>query len=392
MQSNELYVDVATNSLSKKEEELCGDKVEIFKSEDRIIIVLADGLGSGVKANILATLTSKIAITMLKKGADIKEVIDTLIHTLPVCKVRNIAYSTFTILQIDKNLNCKILESENPPFFFLRNGGIVETQKQIIDVYDKKVMISNIHLQKDDIIYLCSDGVIHAGVGDLLSFGWQWAHIAEYLQSDTKNNAIKLSQRLIDACNQLYRGRPGDDTTVVTVKIRKPLQILLFTGPPINCKLDKPFVNMFTNSEGKKVVCGGTAAQIISRELDRPIYSNLDYKDRTIPPAGSIEGIDLVTEGVITLNRCVELLRQWKEDSNSVDLKNDDAATKLFLMLEESTHIKIWLGKAINMAHQEVNFPKELSLKINVVNKLINALSDLGKEAKIEYISEVNYA
>jgi serine/threonine protein phosphatase PrpC len=378
--------------LNKREEELCGDKVEIFKSKDKIIIVLADGLGSGVKANILATLTSKIAITMLKKGADIKEVIDTLIHTLPVCKVRNIAYSTFSIMQIDKDLNCKILESDNPPFFFLRDNKIIETKKEILDVYDKKVMISNIKLEKDDVIYLCSDGGVHAGVGDLLSFGWQWSHIAKYLEENTKDNATKLSQRLVNACNQLYRESPGDDTTVVTIKIRKPLQILLFTGPPIDKKLDEPFVELFVKSNGKKVVCGGTAAQIISRELDKPIYSSLDYKDKTIPPAGSIDGIDLVTEGVITLNRCVELIKQYKIDPNSVDLKNDDASTMLFKMLEESTHVKIWLGKAINMAHQEANFPKELSLKINIVNNLLKALCDLGKEAEIKYISEVDYA
>lgn len=392
MAENELYIDIAYKSLNKKKEELCGDKVEVFKSKERTIIVLADGLGSGVKANILATLTSKIAITMLKKGACIEEVIDTIIHTLPVCKVRKMAYSTFSILEINQNLQCQIFESENPPFFFLRNNVVMTPEKVVKEYHGKKIQISEFQLEEEDIIYLVSDGVIHAGVGKTLNYGWEWPNVADYLEGTRASNAHDLSQSLIDACNDLYQEAPGDDTTVVTLKLRKPLEVLLFTGPPLQKSLDNPFVKNFVAKNGKKIVCGGTAANIVAKVLEKPIKTSLNYVDKTLPPIATIDGIDLVTEGVLTLKRLIEIIECWQQAPHSVDLTKEDGATKLFhLMVEESTHINIWLGKAMNEAHQRPDFPLELSMKVNVVKELIDVLRDIGKEVSLKYISEVAY-
>ncbi len=386
-----MFVDVGYNSLNKKGEELCGDNVEVFQSDERTIIVLADGLGSGVKANILATLTSKIAITMLKKGADIEEVIDTIAHTLPVCKVRNIAYSTFSIIEIDRHLKCKIFESENPPFFFLRKGRLLTPEKQSMTIMDKTIVLTELQLQEEDIIYICSDGVIHAGVGQTLNFGWQWEHVASYVSKEHNKNAELLSRRLLGACNELYAGLPGDDTTIVTVKICKPAQVLLFTGPPVDKSRDRQIVQQFMRQPGKKIVCGGTAANIVSRELDEPIETCLDYLDPTIPPIGKIKGMDLVTEGVVTIQRTIELLEQFAARKIRLsDLGKDGASLLCKLFIEEATHIDLWVGKAINGAHQNPDFPKELSLKINLVQDLVCVLKSIGKKAKICYISEVN--
>ncbi len=392
MSMTPMFVEVGHNSLNKKDEELCGDKVEVFQSDERTIIVLADGLGSGVKANILATLTSKIAITMLIKGADIEEVIDTIAHTLPVCKVREIAYSTFSIIEIDRQLKCKIFESENPPFFFLRKGKLLIPEKREVKIMDKTIVLTELQLQEEDIIYLCSDGVIHAGVGQTLNFGWQWEHVASYITKNQKMNAELLSRRLLNACNDLYEGLPGDDTTIVTVKIRKPVQLLLFTGPPVDQKRDAQIVRQFMKSTGKKVVCGGTAANIVSRELGEHIHTCMDYLDPTIPPIAHIKGLDLVTEGVLTIQRTIELLEQFAERKIRLsDLGKDGASLLCKIFIEEATHVDLWLGKAINGAHQNPDFPKELSLKINLVQELVCALEKIGKKAKIRYISEVKH-
>lgn len=393
LNTKEMYIDIAYNSLKKYGEELCGDKVEIFKSKERIIVVLADGLGSGVKANILATLTSKIAITMLKHGESLEEVISTILATLPVCKIREIAYSTISIIEIDSDLNCRIVESENPAFIFLRDSKVLKLKKDIITICEKQIEISNVKLEQNDLIYIFSDGVIHAGIGRLLNLGWTHKEVEKYLIKNSKaSNAARLSADLTQVCNDLYGEKPGDDTTVIALKVREAVNLLVFTGPPLKKQLDKPFIKMFMKQKGKKIICGGTVANITARVLDKDIKTSIEYLDKDIPPEGKLDGIDLVTEGVITLSRVVELLNKFEKDPMSVDLKRKDAATKVFkILIEDCTNIDIWVGKAINEAHQYHDFPTELSFKINIVNDLVKGLKAIGKTAKIKYISEVDY-
>jgi len=383
------YIDIANHSLNKFGEELCGDKVEIFKSKDRTIVVLADGLGSGVKANILATLTTKIMITMLENGADIKEIIETIISTLPVCHVRRIAYSTFSIIEIDDSLNCRVIEFDNPPVFICRGHRIFEPKKETLVIGGKNVKISEFPLQLGDEITICSDGVIHAGVGYILNHGWEWHHVAEFLTKQKVHSAEKLNRRLIETCGKLYGDRPGDDTTAVTVKIRRPEKVQVFTGPPEDPALDRAFVQSFMKSRGKKVVCGGTAANIMARELRCEIETDLDYIDPKVPPIARMKGLDLVTEGVLTLKMALNQLREIENSCLEPVFNKEDGVSKLLkIFFEESTHIHFWVGRAINPAHQNPDFPNELSIKINIVKDIVKQLHSMGKIVTLEYMVE----
>lgn len=389
---NRPHIEISYNYLNKKNENLCGDKVQVFKSDDRSIIVLADGLGSGVKANILATLTSKIAITMLKRNAGIEEVVDTVIHTLPVCSVRKIAYSTFTIVEIDRDMNCRIFEYDNPDFFLIRGNRLGNPSKREILIGDKKVSVSEFRLRIGDELYICSDGVVHAGAGRYLAFGWKWEDVASYILRRKAGTAFESCSNLLESCYDLYDGKPDDDTTVAVVKVRQPVELNLFAGPPVNREFDKPFIELFRGLGGKKIISGGTAAKIFSRVTGNELVTNLNYIDRKVPLTASMKEVDLVTEGIVTMNRCVELIERFEKGFSNVDLKKKDGATRMLRMfLEDCTHIRIWFGKAVNPAHQRHGFPSELSLKINVVNRLVDALGRIGKEVRIEYISEINY-
>ena len=166
-----VFFDVAYNSINKYLEELCGDHVEIRRCKDNVIVVLADGLGSGVKANILATLTSNIAATMLKNGADIKDVVDTITMTLPECKKRGLAYSTFTIIQVFKSGEAYVAEFDNPKLILLNGHDKSGFARKKLTYGGKTIFESRFNIEVGDALVTFSDGVVHAGIGEVLNLG-----------------------------------------------------------------------------------------------------------------------------------------------------------------------------------------------------------------------------
>ena len=387
------FIDVAFDSLNKFGEELCGDNVEIIQTEKEVIVVLADGLGSGVKANILATLTSKIAGTMLKEGASLDETVDTIVHTLPVCNIRKLAYSTFTIVKIDYEGQVHIIEYDNPPFFIHPHGTKIEIKKQSTPIQDKVIKESHFKIQDGDLLTIVSDGVIHAGVGALLNLGWQWDNVNDYLASIAPKEKCSshIARGLIETCKNLYMERPGDDTTVVAIKVREAEVVDLFTGPPEDPEDDSWVIRKFMKGKGKKVICGGTAAKIASRELERELEVDITYLDKELPPIAYLEGIDLVTEGVLTLSKTIEKIQKYVEgdffEACPSFLEGKDGASLLArLLIEDCTHLHLWVGKAVNPAHQNPDFPIDLSIKLKVVKELVNWMEKIGKKVIITYI------
>ena len=393
MNKMDLFIDVAYDSLIKKNEELCGDRVDIIRLEDSTIIVMADGLGSGVKANILASLTAKIASTMLKEGADIYETVDTIVNTLPVCKVRNIAYCTFTLMKIYNDGRVYIAEYDNPPYFLIRNNKGIEMDKKESIINEKIVVESEFTLQEGDVLTVVSDGCIHAGIGNILNLGWSWENVQNYLIRNTqcRRSAKNITKDLIQVCWDLYGGKPGDDTTAVCVKARKPEVIDLFTGPPKDERNDNYAIREFMKGPGKKIICGGTTSNIASRELGRVLKVNLDFFDKDVPPTATMDGIDLITEGVLTLSKAIEKLSNYEasfaSQEHSRDLEGQDGASRLVKMLiEDCTHFNLWVGKAVNPAHQNPDFPIDLSVKLNLVDQLVEYMKKFGKCVNINYL------
>lgn len=387
-----LFVEVASHSLNKYGEELCGDMVEVVRLSDCTIIVLADGLGSGVKANILSTLTSKIAATMLKEGANLYDTVDTIVNTLPICKVRNIAYSTFTLIKIYNNGDAYIAEYDSPPIFIIRNNKYLDFPKKEIIIDFKRVLESNIKLKPGDLLTVVSDGVIHAGLGEILNLGWQWENVKDYLERRSYQNMSTqfIAKDLLEVCFDLYAGKPGDDTTVVSVGIKKPVYVDLFTGPPKDKSKDKYVIEQLMKGNGKKVICGGTAANIVQRELNRELKVNLDLINTDLPPTATMEGIDLITEGVLTLSCALDMIKSYSDpfyklEENKLILKKD-AASLLVKVLMECTHLNIWVGSAMNPAHQNPNLPIDLSIKLKLVEELSEYMKNLGKIVTVNSI------
>jgi len=385
-------IDVSWRSLNKHGEELCGDKVEVLKSDNADVVILADGMGSGVKANILATLTSKILRTMFKEGASIELAVETIAKTLPICKVRGVAYATFSILQITHDGKGYLVEFDNPSCVFIRDGEIVDYPYKERVIEDKTIREYRFDVEVGDSFVLMSDGVIWAGTSEIMNYGWTWKDMSEYTLRCTQEtrSASRLAAILSDACNELYGERPGDDTTLAVTRVVEQKVVNIFTGPPQKKEDDERAIREFMNSEGKKVVCGGTSANIAARVLKKKIVTNVNYNDLSMPPMASIEGLDLVTEGVITLGKMLKLLRKYEQDDFDVDffdeLDAENGASKIAkLIIEECTDIHLFVGTAMNVAHQNSNLPFELSIRMNLVKQIQDVAKKLGKTVKVKY-------
>ena len=390
-----ITVDVAYKSLNKFTEVLCGDKVELLKTEDSNIMILADGMGSGVKANILATLTSKILGTMFLNGATLEECVETIVETLPICKVRQVAYSTFSILQVFHSGAAYLVEFDNPSCIFIRNGKLVPIPQNIREVQGKKINEYRFQVQRGDALILMSDGTVHAGVGQLLNFGWLWEDIAKYAvkQYALTISAMRLAAAICQACDELYQYRPGDDTTVACMRIINAKPVHLMTGPAQDPSMDEEMVRSFMSGDDstKRIVCGGTSATIVSRVLKKRLDVSMDYVDPDIPPIAYMDGIELVTEGVLTLNRVVQLLRRYvKNETVSEDFfleldKPNGASMVAKMLIEDCTELHLYVGKAINSAYQNPGLPFDLGIRQNLVEQLKTVVEEMGKQVTVTY-------
>lgn len=388
---NNLCADIGYRSLLKHGEQLCGDHIEIVEQGDNSqVIVLADGLGSGVKASILSTLTSKIISTMIAAGIRLEECVETIAATLPVCKVREVAYSTFTIIRLVDNEEAEIIQYDNPMLILLRDGKNFEIPTNTLNIGNKTIYHSKIKLQEDDIFIAMSDGAIHAGVGLTLNFGWQRDDVISYMETfyDVGFTAKTLTTILLDECNRLYGGEPGDDTTVCTIRIRKREPMNLLIGPPADRNDCNKMMSLFFSKEGKHIVCGGSTSTIAAEYLNKPIKPTLNFLDPEVPPTAEIEGVDLVTEGVITINKVLKYAQDYLENNESYtqwSYKKDGASQIARLLFEEATDINFYVGRAINPAHQNPNLPINFNIKMQLVGELADCLKKMGKRIKVSY-------
>lgn len=383
-----LCLESGYTSLNKKNEELCGDRVESTVCGDYTTLVLADGLGSGVKANILSTLTSKILCTMVSNEIDIEDCVETILSSLPVCKVRGVAYSTFSVIHMNTTGKGYLFEFDNPQAILLRDCKSRDFAREEMNVLGKTVYKTALDLKAGDIVVVMSDGVIHAGVGMTLNLGWQRPEVMEFLDSNVKPSmsARAVACLLAGVCNDLYLGEPGDDTTVAAVKVREKLNVSLMIGPPVDKSKDDYYISRFLSGEGKKVVCGGTSSQIVARHLKTTVRASFDFPDRDVPPIGFIDGIDLTTEGVLTMRRLLELSEKYvspKDLTPKTFTKKDGASLLAQMLFEEATDVHFYVGQSINAAHQ--GLPIDITMKLKLVESLAANLKKMGKNVQIDY-------
>ena len=387
---NDLCADIGYKSINHYGEQLCGDHIDIVEPDDKsTVVVLSDGLGSGVKASILSTLTSKIISTMLAEGLPLEECVSTIAATLPVCSVRGVAYSTFTIIHIKNNETAEIIQYDNPQVVVIRDDVNYDYPKTEMNIGGKKIFKTVLNLQENDVFVAMSDGCPHAGIGTAYNFGWKREDIINFIETlvPAGYTAKTLSTMLVDECNRLYDNKPGDDATACIVKIRKRVPMNMLFGPPSNRDDVERMMSLFFSKEGKHIVCGGTTSSIAAKYLNKPLKAKLDFTS-DMPPIAEIEGVDLVTEGVITVNRVLEYANDYLGENKFYEhwsFKKDGASLISRLLFEEATDINFYVGRAINPAHQNPDLPINFNIKMNLVSELTKCLKKMGKRIKVSY-------
>lgn len=390
--TGDLFVEVEACQLNRFGEEICGDSFRTRKipEENRVISVLSDGLGHGVKASILSTMTATMALRFTASDTDIVSLAETVMEALPICRVRKISYATFTIADIRLDGAARIIEMDNPPFLLVRDGTAVPAAFEEIASprwKDRTMRIYNLNVLPEDRLIFISDGITQAGMGsDGLRLGWRLdgcrSFVLEQVRRDPLVSARSLAGMLLnEALGKEPARRAGDDMTAAVIYFRQPRRTLVLSGPPYDMNRDREFARTLDSFNGRRVICGGTTANIIARELDREITEDLTTIDGEVPPCAGMAGVDLVTEGILTLSKAARLL----EGENRPGRVN--AATLLAELLRESDSIFFLVGTRINEAHQDPNHPADLEIRRNIIKRIARVLEEKYlKNVRIRYL------
>jgi len=392
--NDESFIEVDSCQRAKSGQRISGDVFlsQKVKHEDRIVSVLADGLGSGVKASVLATMTATMAMKFTASTMDICRSAEVIMDTLPVCSVRQISYSTFTVVDMNNTGETRIIEHGNPPFLLIRPSGEVHVEKTSIlpcRWKDRLIHYSTFDVQREDRIIFFSDGITQAGTGDMRTpLGWGIQNVERFAREQITENptisARELSRLLVMRAGEIDRLFVKDDTTCAVVYFRSPRTLLVLTGPPFNRAHDQAMAMMAISAQGRKVICGGTTANILSRRLNRAILNDISQpRDPKIPPAAKMGGFELVTEGALTLGETLRLL----EEGFAPETANANAAVRLATLLLDSDVVRFAVGTSVNEAHQNPDFPVELDLRRNIVKRMAQVLErKYMKRAHIQYL------
>lgn len=379
-----ISLDYGYRSINHFGEEVCGDRVNIRQDRDRFIGVLADGMGSGVKANILSTMGSTILSTMLHGGEDLESAVDVVIRSLPVCSERGMNYCTFSVVSVDDRGIARLVEFDNPQAWIIRNRQVVQPERQLRQVEEKAIWESSLPLIEGDIIVVTSDGAVNAGMDNQFSYRWNWDSVAQWLTERAHHftSARRLAAELVEAVNNLYGGRPMDDVTAMVLQVRPQNTVNLMYGPPEYPEDDEFMVHEFMESEGDRIICGGTTSNIVSRVMDSPVVTMPETAADGVPPIAFMADMELVTEGVLTMTRTGDILERYYGDMNA-DYReldgNNGAAILAKYLVENCTELRAFIGRARNPGYEGKDVPLDLNMKMKAIDRVCDLLKANGK-------------
>lgn len=381
----ERIVEVGSAQAQKGGQRVAGDTIRTRRiaAEERHVVVLSDGLGSGVKASVLSSLTATMAIEYATSDLEPARVAGIIMRTLPECSVRKIRYATFTAVNIRSSGLCDVVNYDNPGPFLLDAAGcrpieLTETELPGATTRRTTSYVGRTALSVGEYLIIVSDGVTQAGIGTAAHpVGWREAGLCTFVEQQYRDtpgiSAGELAERIVAQAVLLDGGSPRDDISCAVVYLRTPRRLLIATGPPIDPQRDHDLAETVASYPGRVVIAGGTTAKIVSRELDRAVTVRLAERDPEIPPTSEMEGVDLVTEGTITMSRAADLLER---SAPAGSRRRPNGADRLAAILRESDEIHIVVGTRINEAHQNPSVPVDLEIRRNLMKRIRRVLEE----------------
>jgi hypothetical protein len=389
------HIDIDCQQLFHHGEMICGDVFlsKRIKEENRIIAVLSDGMGSGVKANVLATLTASMAMNFTAEHKDVKTIAEIIMNTLPVCSVRKVSYSTFTIIDIESDGTTRMLEFDNPMCVVMRGTEIFDPGWRTITMdseenQGKVLRTCEFIARKEDRILFWSDGVMQSGMGSReYPFGWGHESVLKYVTDIVRStpyvSARNLGMQIVKKAARNDQDEIKDDTSAGVIYYREARKLLICTGPPFEKDKDAELAMRVYHFKGKKIICGGTTAEILARELNLKFATGMKITDSELPPASYMESINLVTEGILTIGKVARILDDYHSD---YDL-GEGPADQIVHYLLQSDKILIVSGTRINFAHQDPSLPVELEIRRTVVKRIVRLLEEkFLKDVSLSFI------
>jgi hypothetical protein len=379
-----IHVEIDTHQSSKKPDTPCGDVAVFDRTVASTTTVVCDGLGSGIKANIAATMCASRLLESFRGGFSLRVGFANMVRTMNEARGTDLPYSVFTVARVLNDGTTTVLSYEMPGPILVGPRQAVALPQRTLTLENSLIGECHCHMEPGEGILVVSDGISQAGMGTSMRMGWEIEGVCRYINACLVDgiHVREIPQYIHRRAVELWGPRQGDDCTVNLAFCRWGKTVNIFTGPPSDPGRDAEVVSKFFLAEGAKVVCGGTTAGIVARQRGMKLTVEEDCQSLVAPPKYLIEGIDLVTEGAVTLNQVYNIL-----DEDPESFEEDSGVTELYQLLKSADRVNFLMGVARNPASENIAFRQRgILTRTRIVDLLAEKLRKAGKLVVIDYM------